>query len=64
MQRFIVGVDGSPASRDALRWAAAVARRADIELTAVRACALTQAAGVAVRSGIGGPLLERPSTRR
>lgn len=36
MEHAIVGVDGSPASLDALRWAAGVARRAGLDLTALR----------------------------
>ena len=37
MKELVVGLDGSPDSRRALRWAAAVAERADIPLRAVEA---------------------------
>jgi len=43
MKRVVVGVDGSPASLDVLRWAASVAQRAGLGLTAVRAWAPDQA---------------------
>ena len=37
VKRILVGVDGSAASRDALRWAARLAHAADSEVTAVHA---------------------------
>ncbi len=43
MPRVVVGVDGSPASLDVLRWAASVAQRAGLELMAVRAWTPDQA---------------------
>ena len=47
--RVVVGVDGSPAGLQALRWAAAEARRRGVELCAVRAwCPATAWPGVAV----------------
>ncbi len=43
MQRVLVGVDGSAAANDALGWAAELARRAGLELTAARVFVPTQA---------------------
>ena len=43
MERVLVGVDGSAAANDALGWAAELARRADLELTAARVFVPTQA---------------------
>ena len=45
LQRVIVGVDGSPASRSALRWGLAAARRHSCPLIALHAWLLTSAPG-------------------
>jgi nucleotide-binding universal stress UspA family protein len=47
--RIVVGVDGSPQSEDALRWAAAQASRAHAELRAVLAWELPLGYGLTVR---------------
>ncbi len=43
MERVLVGVDGSAAASDALAWAAELARRAGLEVTAARVFVTTQA---------------------
>jgi nucleotide-binding universal stress UspA family protein len=43
MDRMLVGVDGSPAALDALRWSADLAQRARVELVAARVFVPTQA---------------------
>jgi nucleotide-binding universal stress UspA family protein len=43
MERILVGVDGSPASRDVLRWSANLAERAGLDMVVARAFAPAQA---------------------